>query len=56
MAIDTGVANFENQRLLLRCARNEYLDGGDARRLCSKLNKLLTNQGAAVEVELASNA
>ncbi|MGC4120594.1 MAG: hypothetical protein QM765_39645 [Myxococcales bacterium] len=51
VAIDTTANNFSGQHILLRCAKNDYLDRGDARRLCRKVQTLFTNQGATVEFE-----
>jgi hypothetical protein len=55
VAIDTGMSNFEGQRVLVRCASNDYLDKADALRLCSSVSAVLGNQGAVVELETAGS-
>lgn len=52
VAIDPQLANFEGQRLLVRCLSDEHLAPPDADRLCRKLGVLFTRQGAQVDVEM----
>jgi hypothetical protein len=50
--IDPQLANFQGQRLLVRCLPGEYLPASDALRLCFKVRNLFAVQGAEVEVEV----
>jgi hypothetical protein len=50
--IDPQLANFQGQRLLVRCVPGEYLRPADAQRLCIKVRSLFAVQGAEVEVEV----
>lgn len=53
VALDTAIANFEGQKILVRCVADDvYLDSGDAERLCRQMRSLFTNQGAAVTVDI----
>jgi hypothetical protein len=47
--IDPQVANFEGQRLLLRCVPGDYLGWEESQLLCQRLRTLFTTQGAQVE-------
>ena len=52
LAVDPEIANFEGQKVLVRCVPSDYLDPSDAELLCRKLRTLFTNQSATVEVEV----
>lgn len=52
LAINPELANFEGQKVLVRCLPGEYLDAADAERLCRQVRTLLTSQSATVEVEV----
>ncbi|WP_224243866.1 hypothetical protein [Hyalangium gracile] len=52
VAVDPQLANFEGQRMLIRCLPGEYLQPADADQLCRNVRSLFTKQGAEVEVEV----
>lgn len=52
VAVDPQLANFEGQRMLVRCIPGDYLQPGDADQLCRNVRSLFTKQGAQVEVEV----
>lgn len=52
VVVDPGIANFEGQRMLVRCIPGDYLQPDDANQLCRNVRALFTNQGAQVEVEV----
>lgn len=52
VVVDPQVANFEGQRLLIRCIPGDYLAPSDADQLCRNARSLFTKQGAQVEVEV----
>jgi len=52
LAVDPEIANFEGQKILIRCVPGEYLEPSDAQLLCRKLRTLFANQSATVEVEV----
>ncbi|MDY7226590.1 hypothetical protein [Hyalangium rubrum] len=52
VVVDPRVANFEGQRMLVRCIPGDYLQPDDAEQLCRNVRSLFANQGAEVEVEV----
>jgi hypothetical protein len=52
VVVDPRIANFEGQRMLVRCIPGDYLEPDDAEQLCRNVRSLFTNQGAQVEVEV----
>ncbi|MBN1205373.1 MAG: hypothetical protein JXB05_10660 [Myxococcaceae bacterium] len=52
VVVDPRIANFEGQRMLVRCIPGDYLQPDDAEQLCRNVRALFTNQGAQVEVEV----
>src|SRR5689334_13680851 len=52
VAVDPQLANFEGQRVLVRCIPGDYLQPNDAAQLCRNVRSLFTKQGAQVEVEV----
>lgn len=54
LAVDPAIANFEGQKILVRCVPGEYVEASDAQLLCRKMRTLFSNQGATVEVEVPS--
>ncbi len=52
VAVDPQIANFEGQRMLVRCIPGDYLEPDDAQQLCRNVRSLFTKQGAQVEVEV----
>jgi hypothetical protein len=52
VVVDPRIANFEGQRMLVRCIPGDYLQPDDANQLCRNVRALFTNQGAQVEVEV----
>ncbi|HVG63319.1 MAG TPA: hypothetical protein VNA24_32440 [Hyalangium sp.] len=52
VVVDPRIANFEGQRMLVRCIPGDYLEPGDADQLCRNVRSLFTKQGAQVEVEV----
>jgi hypothetical protein len=52
VALDIAVANFERQRILIRCFPGDYLDAASSQKLCRSLQTVFTNQGAEVDVEV----
>jgi hypothetical protein len=52
VVVDPQLANFEGQRMLVRCIPGDYLQPDDARQLCRNVRSLFTKQGAQVEVEV----
>ncbi len=52
MAIDPDVANFEGQKVLVRCIPGDYLEEDESQQLCRQVRTLFVNQSATVEVEV----
>lgn len=52
VAVDPQLANFEGQRVLVRCIPGDYLQPSDAVQLCRSVRTLFANQGAQVDVEV----
>lgn len=52
VVVDPHIANFEGQRMLVRCIPGDYLQPDDAEQLCRNVRSLFTKQGAQVEVEV----
>jgi len=52
VVLRTDAANFEGQRILVRCVPGDYLEPQDMDRLCRGVRTALSNQGAEVEVEV----
>jgi len=52
VVVDPRIANFEGQRMLVRCIPGDYLQPDDAQQLCRNVRSLFTKQGAQVEVEV----
>lgn len=52
VVVDPRIANFEGQRILVRCIPGDYLQPNDAMQLCRNVRSLFTNQGAQVEAEV----
>jgi hypothetical protein len=52
VVVDPRIANFEGQRMLVRCIPGDYLQPADADQLCRNVRSLFTKQGAQVEVEV----
>lgn len=52
VVVDPRIANFEGQRMLVRCIPGDYLEPDDSEQLCRNVRTLFTNQGAQVEVEV----
>lgn len=52
IAVDTGIANFEGLRLLVRCVPGDYVDRAGATLLCRNVATMFRNQGAHVDVEV----
>jgi len=52
VVVDPRVANFEGQRILVRCIPGDYLKPTDALQLCRNVRSLFTHQGAQVETEV----
>src|SRR4051812_34519019 len=52
VVVDPQIANFEGQRMLVRCVPGDYLQPDDAEQLCRNVRALFTNQGAHVDVEV----
>jgi hypothetical protein len=52
VVVDPRIANFEGQRMLVRCIPGDYLEQDDAEQLCRNVRSLFTRQGAQVEVEI----
>jgi hypothetical protein len=52
VAVDPRIANFEGQRLLLRCHPGDYLSNSDAQTLCRGVGTSFRNQGAVVDMEI----
>jgi hypothetical protein len=52
VVVDPQIANFEGQRILVRCIPGDYLQPDDAAQLCRNVRSLFTRQGAQVEVEV----
>lgn len=49
VVVDTEQANFEGLRVQVRCPPGQFSKGGDAQRLCRKVQHAFTNQGALTE-------
>lgn len=54
VALDITEANFEGLKVLVRCPAGEFVKAGDAKRLCNKIQRVFTNQGALTEGGLLS--
>jgi hypothetical protein len=52
VVVDPQIANFEGQRVLVRCIPGDYLQPSDAVQLCRNVRTLFANQGAEVDVEI----
>jgi hypothetical protein len=52
VVVDPRIANFEGQRMLVRCIPGDYLQPDNALQLCRNVRALFTNQGAQVEAEV----
>jgi hypothetical protein len=52
VVVDPQLANFEGQRMLVRCIPSDYLQPNDALQLCRNVRALFTNQGAQVETDV----
>lgn len=52
VVVDPRMANFEGQRVLVRCIPGDYLQPDNAEQLCRNVRSLFTNQGAQVDVEV----
>ncbi|WP_224367860.1 hypothetical protein [Hyalangium versicolor] len=52
VVVDPQLANFEGQRMLIRCLPSDYLKPSDADQLCRNVRSLFTKQGAQVEVQV----
>lgn len=42
-------ANFEGVRVLVRCPPGEFVKGGEAQKLCRKVQRSFSNQGAIID-------
>ncbi len=56
VVLDTDQPNFEGVRIRVRCPTNEFVRGGEAQRLCRKVQRSLSNQGAVTDLGDAPNA
>lgn len=52
VVLRTDAANFEGQRILVRCVPNDYMDSSEMDGLCGLVRTAFSNQGAEVEVEV----
>lgn len=56
VAADPGLPNFEGLVIHVRCLPDDYLGKGDTTRVCRRLERLFSNQGATVFVFTANGA
>jgi hypothetical protein len=49
VVVDLNEANFEGVRVRVRCPAGEFVKGGEAQKLCRKVQRTFANQGAIID-------